>query len=69
MGEGMEGGKISGKTWLTWATPVLAPKVSFLKIPQSLANQVGQSPSTEGVQREAVAVGGIAWNGFLKELR
>ena len=60
---------MTNASMLAWATPVLAPKVSFLKIPQSLANQVGQSPSTEGVQREAVAVGGIAWNDFLKELR
>lgn len=45
---------------LCWpGAPVLAPKVSFLKTAQSLANQVGQSPSAEGVQREA---NGSRWN-------
>ena len=50
---------MTSASMLAWDTPVLAPKVSFLKIPQSLANQVGQSPSTVHVQREA---NGSRWN-------
>ena len=38
---------MTNASMLAWATPVLAPKVSFLKIPQSLANQDGGSPYLE----------------------